>query len=135
MKKKTTFVLLLLSILLFVFLYTYTETRLLNQYRYFNYHVSNLLEYILLWSLSLLILSLGASKLDINKYKIWLLVSISISVFSLVIAYMTGDGNGGIVDIDGELVTWFLVGLYSFLSFIYFIIQLFKNRKSNKSIQ
>ncbi|MFA6000359.1 MAG: hypothetical protein WC783_05310 [Candidatus Paceibacterota bacterium] len=70
-----------------------------------------------------------AFNLEINKYKIWLITSVTVSAISIFIAYATGSGNGAIVDIDGELITWFFAGLYSFISIIYFIFQAIKNRK------
>lgn len=129
MKKKTSLVLLFLSILLFATLYAYTETNLINPNGYFNYHVSDFIGYIFLWSLTLFILSLLAFKLDVKKYRIWLIVGVIVSVISILMAYAAGDGNGAIVDIDGELTTWFFVGLYSFISIIYFIVQFLKKPK------
>ena len=131
MKRKTNFLFLLLSICLFLFLYVYTETNLINPVGYFNYHISNFIEYVFLWSSVLFILSLLALKLDVNKYKTWLIVSIVVSVVSIFIAYVIGDGNGAIIDIDVELTTWFFLGPYSFISIIYFIVQFIKNRKAN----
>ena len=128
MKKKISLVLLFLSILLFSTLYVYSETNLINQGSY-DYHIDDFFGYIFLWSFVLFVLSLLAFKLDVTKYKIWLLISIIISLVSVLLAYEAGDGNGAIVDIDGELITWFFTGLYSFISIIYFIIQ-FKNRKN-----
>jgi len=131
MKKKTSLTFLFLSILLFLFIYVYTETNLINQSGYFNYHVSDFIGYMFFWSFTLLILSLLASKLDIYKYRIWLIISVVISIISIFIAYAIGGGNGAIISFDGEMVTWFFVGLYSFVSIIYFIVQFFKNRKNN----
>ena len=81
----------------------------------------------------MLILSLLTFKLDTKKYRIWLIISLVLSAISIFFAYAAGDGNGAIVDIDGELITWFFVGLYSFISIIYFIVQFFKNRKVGKN--
>src|SRR3989344_5727892 len=105
MKKTTNLTFLFLTILLFFSLYVYTETTIINQNGYFNYHTSNLLEYIFFWSLTLFIFSLFTFKLDIYKYKIWLMTSIPTSFASIIIAYMVGDGNGTIIDINGELTT------------------------------
>ena len=132
MKKKTSLVLLFLSILLFSTLYVYTETNLINQGSY-NYHTGDFIGYVFLWSFALLILSLLTFKLDTKKYRIWLIISLVLSAISIFFAYAAGDGNGAIVDIDGELITWFFVGLYSFISIIYFIVQFFKNRKVGKN--
>ena len=133
MKKKVNFALLFLSILLFAILYVYTETSLINSDGYFSYHVSDFVGYVSLWSITIFILSLLAFKLDIEKYKIWLKTSLVISAFSIFLAYMAGSGNGAIVDINGELVTWFFTGAYSFLSIIYFVVQFAKNRKIHNS--
>src|SRR3989338_3985828 len=134
MKKKTSLVLLFLLILLFSTLYAYTETNLINQGGY-NYHVCDFIGYVFLWIFMLFILSLLAFKLDINKYKTWLIISLIISAVSIFFAYAAGDGNGAVVDIDGELTTWFFVGLYSFISVVYFIVQFFKNRKQSTLIK
>jgi len=43
-------------------------------------------------------------------------------------AYITGDGSSGILSVDGELVTWFSVGLYSLHLNNFFIIQFIKKK-------
>jgi len=122
MKKKTSISLLVLSILIFLGLNNYSDS--IN----YNYHIDALIGYLFFWIFVLFIFSLFAFILNDKKYKIWLIIGIIISILSILIAYGVGDGNGAIVDIDGELITWFFAGLYSFISIIYFIVQFFKNR-------
>jgi predicted small secreted protein len=99
-----------------------------NQYEVwpYNYHVANLIEQLSLWIVVLFIINIFAISLDIKKYKIWLIISIIFAGASLLLAYNTGDGNGAIVSFDGEMQTWFLSGLYSVVSIIYFVFQYLK---------
>ena len=131
MKQRTSSVFLFLSILLFLAIYTYTETSLINKDGYFNYHISDFMGYLFFWSFTLLILSLLAFKLDINKYKIWLIISLVVSTISIFLASVTGDGGGAIVSFGGEDLTWFFAGLYSFVCIVYFIVQFLKNKKQS----
>lgn len=133
MKKIISFIFLFLSVLLFLITYLYTETNLINEAGYFNYHIGDFLGYLFFWFLVLFIFSLLALKLDQVKYKIWLLLSVITAFTAVLFAYGVGGGNGAIIDIDGELVTWFFLGLYSLISIIYFTVQFFKN-STNKTV-
>ena len=135
MKKKTSFLLLFLSALLFFSLYIYTETNLVNLSGYFNYNISNFFEYIFWWSLTLFIFSLFALKLDTNQYKTWLKISILVSLVSILMSYSIGDGNGTIIDINGELFTWLSTIMYSLISIIYFITQFLKSKKQSTLVK
>ncbi len=125
MKKIISLSLFILSLAIFFWLSSYT-----NEWP-FNYHVSEFVSYLFYWSSVLFIVSLLALTLNQKKYKIWLFVTIIYIAISVLIAWATGDGNGAIVSFDGELTTWFLIGLYSLISIIYFIAQFFKENKSN----
>jgi uncharacterized membrane protein len=82
------------------------------------------------WSLIIFIINIFALSLDIKKYKIWLFISIIFVAASILLAYNTGDGNGAIVSIDGEMQTWFLSGFYSLVSIIYFTFQHFRGNRA-----
>lgn len=122
MKKIIFLILLVLSI---------TSIFYVNQYEVwpYNYHVANFVEQFSLWIVILFIINIFALSLDIKKYKIWLIFSFIFVGVSLLLAYNTGDGNGAIVSMDGEMQTWFLSGLYSIFSFSYFIFQYFRNNR------
>lgn len=88
----------------------------------FDYHISEFAWYLFYWSVALFIVSLFALALDKRKYKIWILLTGIYVAISVLIAWMIGDGNGAIISFDGEMITWFFVGLYSLISIIYFIV-------------
>lgn len=98
----------------------------------FNYHIAEFIGYVVIWFVVLFIVSLFALVLENIKYKKWFSLSVVFTLLSIFIAYKIGDGNGGILSVDGELMTWFLSGLYSFISLIYFIVQFVKNRKHSQ---
>ena len=96
----------------------------------FDYHFANLLEFISLWLVVFFIISLFALGLPEKKYKIWFFISIPVVLLSLYWAYMVGDGNGAILSFDGEMITWFCVGIYSIVSFIFVLVNFLKNKKT-----
>jgi len=84
-----------------------------------------------LWVLLLIPLSLFALTLNDLKHKFWLKFTGVFFAVSMFFVFLMPEYGTGIVSIDRELTNWFFVGLYSFVSIIYFIVQFFKNRKSN----
>lgn len=90
---------------------------------------ANYLEYPFLWVLILIPLSLFALTLNDQKHKFWLKFTGIFFIISMVIVFLTPEYGTGIVSIDRELINWFLAGLYSFISIIYFIVQFFKSKK------
>jgi hypothetical protein len=95
----------------------------------FNYLTAQFIAYLFYWSVAVFIVSLFALVIDKIKYKKWLLITLVYVLISLIFGYKVGDGNGGIIDIDGQSLTFLLAGFYSFISIIYFLIHFFKNRK------
>lgn len=121
MKKIISLILFIFASLSMVYTFSYENWP-------YDYHIANLLEYLSLWLFVMSILSLFSFVLDDKKHKKWVLMTLIFFISSVLLAYKIGDGTGGIVSIDGELITWFLVGLYSLISIIYFITQFFKNK-------
>jgi hypothetical protein len=124
MKKIISLLLLLLSVGIFFWYSFYIK-------KSFDYQIAQFIGYLFYWSVTLFIVSLFALVLNKKKYKIWLLATLVYVFISILIAYETGDGNGAIISFDGKDLTWFFVGLYSFISIIYFIVQFFKNKKQS----
>lgn len=120
MKKIISLSILIISAILFIWLKYYGE---LPSY---NYHIAYVVEYLFYWGLALFVLSLFAFALNNKKYKIWFLITIPFAFLSILFAYDT-DLND--VLFSGQYVILWLIGLYSFFSIIYFIIQFFKNKK------
>ena len=116
MKKITSLFFLVSSFILFFGLKYYTLGS-------FNYHISEFFGYIFYWSVALLIISLIAMTLNNKKYKLWSSVTIFYVITSILIAYGTRDGGGGILSFDGEMITWILIGVYFFISIVYFLVQ------------
>jgi hypothetical protein len=123
MKKLIPLLFLGSSIIVFVYYSNYTKGS-------FNYHVAQFIGYIFYWSVALFIGSLAAFVIDQKKYKTWLLSTIIYVLFSIFIAYMAGDGGGGIVSFDGKDLTLILAGLYLLFSIFYSMTQFFKTKKS-----
>ncbi len=123
MKKITSLFILVVAILLFIWLKYYGESSS------YNYHLAYFAEYVLYWSVDIFILSLFAFAINNTKYKRWLIVTIPLMLISIAFAYSI-DGND--VLFDGQYVTFWLIGLYSFFSIIYFIVQFFKKDKQEK---
>jgi hypothetical protein len=129
MKKIISLLLLLISVGIFCWYSSYTK-----QWP-FDYHIAQFVGYFLYWSIALFFVSLFAFVLNNKKYKIWLLIT-SVYVFlSILIAYMVGDGNSAIISFDGKDLIWIFIGLYSFVSIIFFIILLFKNKKQSTLVE
>lgn len=122
MKKIVSLGILMVGMILFYIYYSYTNQE-------FDYHVAQILWYFCQWSLILFILNLGGFVLSNEKYKKWVLITITYFMISIFLAYKTGDGNGTILSMNGEMMTWFLAGLYSLTSIIYFVVQFLKNLK------
>ena len=122
MKKIVSFSIFIVTIVVFILRDRYEQWP-------FDYQVAQVMDNLFLWLLSLFILSLFSFTLETKKYKIWLSVTLLFSLLSIYWAYRIGDGSGSLISFDGETTTWLLVGLYSFISLIYFIIQYFKNQK------
>lgn len=90
----------------------------------------DILQYPGLWFLVLVPLSLFALTLNDQKHKFWLKFTGIFFTISMIIVFLMPEYGTGIVSVDRELTNWFFVGLYSFVSIIYFIIQFLKKRKS-----
>jgi len=121
MKNIFNLIFLIIGIILFSFYYKYTGQE-------FNYHIAEFIWYFCQWIIVLFLLNIFSFLINQEKYKKWMLITISYIGISIFLAYRTGDGNGSIFVINGELLTWFLAGLYSIISIIYFIIQHLKNK-------
>lgn len=80
------------------------------------------------WFLALIILSIFALTLSDQKHKFWLKFTGIFFVIGMFFVFAMPEYGTGIVSIDRELTNWFFVGLYSFISVIYFIVQFFKTR-------
>jgi hypothetical protein len=91
----------------------------------FDYHVANILTWILLWSAIFFVSSIFAFVFEKKIYKIWLSVSSVYIVIAILIANLIGDGNGSIVSINGEIATWFFAGIY----IVCFIVLFIRSRK------
>ena len=126
MKKIISLLFLLLSVGIFFWLSSYTTKWP------FNYHISEFVGYLFYWSITLFVVSLFAFILDQKGYKIWLLLTGIYTVVSILIAWSVGDGNGAIISFDGEMITWFLAGLYFLVCIIYFIVQFSKRKNDNQ---
>ena len=91
---------------------------------------SDVLAYPGQWFLFTIPIFLLALTLSDNKHNKWLKFTGIFFGISMVLVYMTPEYGSGLVSLDRELVNWFLVGLYSFISIIYFAIHFFKKKKS-----
>jgi hypothetical protein len=124
MKKITSSIFLLGSLLLFAFLYYYDSS--------VDYYTSELIAYIFWWLSGLFILSLFAVFVKSDAYKIWVVLSFPIAILSIIFAYINRRGSGAILSYDGELITFILIGLYSFISLVYFRVQYLKQKGSKQ---
>ena len=86
-------------------------------------------EYPSFWILILIPLSLLALTLNDQKHKFWLKFTGIFFAISMFIVFLVPEYDPGIVSVDRELTNWFLVGLYSSISVVYFITQFIKNKK------
>ena len=86
------------------------------------------LSYPSLWVLLLIPLSFLALTLNDQKHKFWLKFTGIFFAISMLIVFLMPEYGTGIVSIDRELANWFFVGLYFFVSIIYFIVQFVKNK-------
>lgn len=92
----------------------------------------DILQYPGFWFLVLIPLSLLALTLNNIKHKFWLKFTIIFFVISMFIVFITPETSRGLMlNPDRESTNWFFVGLYSFISIIYFIIQFIKRIKNN----
>lgn len=124
MKKKFIFIALLLFILSFILTSAYADKLL-------GYNVVDNISYVFLWTIILTPLSVFALTLNDQKHKFWLKFTGIFFTISMFIVFLMPEYGTGIVSIDRELTNWFFVGLYSFISIIYFIVQ-FTKRKDNQ---
>lgn len=86
-------------------------------------------QYPSLWVLILVPLSLLAIALNDQKYKFWLKFTGIFFATSMIVVFLMPEYDSAIVSVDRELTNWFFLGLYSFISIVYFIVQFFKNKK------
>jgi hypothetical protein len=96
--------------------------------------LSGVLSYPGQWFVILIPLSLFALVLKDEKHKYWLKFTGVFFVVSMILVYLMPEYDPGIVSMDRELTNWFLAGVYSFVSLIYFVVQLIKSRKSNNNV-
>lgn len=118
MKKVISVILLIVAVIFVLYTYNYAKWP-------FDYHTANILVWISLWSAVFFVASLAALIFERRIYKIWLLSSLVYIGISILIANLIGDGNGSIISVNGEISTWFFIGLY----IVSFIILLIQNRK------
>ncbi len=85
--------------------------------------------YPFLWFIVLIPLSLLALTLNEQKHKFWLKFTGAFFSISMFLVFLMPEYGTGVVSVDRELTNWFLTGVYSFISIIYFIVQFIKNRK------
>ncbi len=123
MKKKFIFLPIILLVLVFVF------SLPCDKYLTCEGRAMDILQYPGLWFLILIPLSLLALTLTDEKHKFWLKFTGIFFAISMVIVFLLPEYDSAIVSVDRELGNWFFVGLYSFISIIYFIIQFVKNKK------
>jgi len=126
MKKKFLSLMFVLSLLTLGFLYLYTETNFIQSS--YDYYTSELIAYIFWWFSALFVLGLVGLLVRDYLYKIWIGASIVVASLSLIFAYINRRGGGGILSFDGELITFIMIGLHSFISLVYFVVQYFKSR-------
>ncbi len=119
MKKIFSFVFFVLALASISYTYKYEHWP-------YNYHVANFLEQLSLWLLLVFMFSLVSFILDYKNYKIWSILTVLWIILSLFLSYKIGDGSGTIISTDGEMITWYLIGLYSIVSIFYFITQYLK---------
>lgn len=85
--------------------------------------------YPLLWFLVLVPISLLALTLNDEKHKFWLKFTGIFFVVSMIIVFLMPETARGIMlNPDRETTNWFFVGLYLFISIIYFVVQYFKKK-------
>ncbi len=125
MKKK--FIILPTSLLALVFITSLP----CDKYLTCEGKLMNILAYPGFWFLVLIPLSLLALTLNDQKHKFWLKFTGIFFAVSMFIVFLMPEYGTGIVSVDRELTNWFFVGLYSFVSIVYFIVQFVKNRKQN----
>ncbi len=121
MKKITSLVLFALPVLIFLSFFIF-KLRL-------DENLDNLFEYVFVWLITLFILSILAVKLSNTKYKVWLTISIIVSIVCIIFVYPDGDGGGYGIGFDGEYMSMWFASLYSIVCVIYFIIDFVRNRK------
>ena len=122
MKKKTFILSILLFIISLLFMMPCDKTL------YCNGPLSDYIGYPLFWFLIWIPLTLLALILNEQKHKLWLKFTVVFFAVSMVLVFITPEYGHGIVSIDRELVNWFFVGLYSFISIVYFIVQYLKKK-------
>lgn len=124
MKKKTIlFVILLLVINFLLFLPCDKDL-------YCEGVLSKVVQYPFIWFIVLVPLSLFSLTLNDQKHKFWLKFTGIFFAISMFIVFLMPEYGTGIVSVDRELTNWFFVGIYSFISIIYFIVQFIKKPKS-----
>src|SRR6185369_5528280 len=87
------------------------------------------LQYPGLWFLIEIPLATLAFTLSIEKYKFWIKLTGIFFVITMILVFISPEFDSAIFSIDKESMNWFFVGLYSFVSMVYFLVQLIKNRK------
>lgn len=128
MKKK--FILVPIVLLLMVLLLSTP----CDQYLSCRGKMSDILGYPGQWFLVLIPLSFFALTLTDKKHKFWLkFTGIFFAVSMILVFAMPETARGLMLNPDRESTNWFLGGLYSFISVVYFIVQFFKKRKLGKS--
>jgi len=126
MKKIVSLFSLFLSIFIFAWLRYYGESAV------YNYHVAYVVEYLFYWGVVVFILSLFAFMLNNAKYKVWFFITILFMVISILFTYSVDEND---VLFSGQYVILLLIGLYSFVSIIYFLVQFLKNKKQPSFVE
>ncbi len=129
MKKIFTFVPIILLVLTFAF------SLPCNKYLECDGKAMDFLQYPGLWFLALILLSLLALTLRAEEYKFWLKFTGIFFAISMVLVFLMPEYGSGVVSIDRELTNWFLVGTYSTISLIYFLVQFLKGRRQSTLVQ
>ncbi len=85
--------------------------------------------HLFVWSLAFVPLGLISLILKDQNHKFWLKFTGVFFLVSMLIVFMLPEYDRGLVSVDRELANWFFVGLYSFISIIYFFTQFLKKSK------
>lgn len=127
MKKKFIILPIILLVLVFVF------SLPCNKYLTCEGKAMDILQYPGLWFLILIPLSLFAIILSDQKHRLWLKFTGMFFIVAMFFVFSMPEMSGSFIpDLDRETTNWFFIGLYSFISIIYFIFQFFRKNEKEK---